>query len=232
MMNKISNDRLIGEIVTEDFRTAGIFREAGIDFCCGGNKTLSQACFEKNLDQEMLKARLEETIASPQETGNSYNEWPVGFLADYIVNVHHTYIRKTLPELLLLSQKVINAHSSHHPELVEIGAILEQVNSELMPHLAKEEEVLFPAIKSVLESPGPGLKEKILSEISLLNEEHESAGSAMDKISVVSNHYEVPADACNTYFVYFRTLEQFEDDLHVHVHLENNILFKKTIKIL
>lgn len=229
-MKKIKYAALsLGEIVANDFRAASLFSKAGIDFCCGGKKTLLQACNEKSLNPEGLEIELNELHNQPIAPSQDFNNWNIAFLADYIVNTHHQYVVKTLPELVFYTQKIANVHGPHHPELVEVAALFAQVNSDLLQHLRKEEEVLFPAIKEALKGEAPNAKETIASEISRMSGEHEFAGGAIDRISVLTNHYSIPDDACNTYIVTLKLLKQFEEDLHIHVHLENNILYPKSL---
>ncbi len=219
----------IGEIVTRDFRAAEIFKNAGIDFCCGGNQSLEQACKEKNLDSSVLETELAKLENTTVNALHNFNEWNLDFLCDYIVNTHHKTVLKLLPQLTVYTRKIEQVHGAHHPELVEIAELFSQINTELLQHLKKEEEVLFPAIKDVLKTNSSESKKIVISEITRMKGEHEFAGGAMDKINVLSDNYGVPADGCNTYQVAYKLLEQFEDDLHIHVHLENNILYPKAL---
>jgi len=227
-MEKYRNVK-IGEIVTNDFRAAEIFKNAGIDFCCGGNQSLEQACNEKNIDAAELEAELAKLENTTVNALHNFNEWSLDFLSDYIVNTHHKTVRKLLPQLLAYTQKIEQVHGAHHPELVEIAGLFSQINDELLQHLRNEEEVLFPAIKELLRTNSAEAKATVISEITRMTGEHEFAGGAMDKINVLSDNYSVPADGCNTYKVAYKLLEQFEDDLHIHVHLENNILYPKAL---
>ncbi len=231
MGKNIYNKRTLGEIVTEDFRTAGIFQNAGLDFCCGGKKPLEQACNEKNISVATIVEKLEDLKSSPANPGQNFNEWPMDFLADYIVNIHHTFVKKNLPDLLFYTQKIADVHGNNHPELTEIAELFGKINTELLQHLKNEEEVLFPAIKEAMKGNSSQARKTILSEITRMNGEHEFAGGAMDKINEITDGYTVPADGCNTYMVTFKLLHQFEDDLHIHVHLENNILFPKALSL-
>ena len=220
----------IGEIVTLDFRAAEIFKNAGIDFCCGGSQSLEQACKEKNLDSNVLETELAKLENTTVNALHNFNEWNLDFLCDYIVNTHHKTVLKLLPQLTVYTRKIEQVHGAHHPELVEIAALFSQINDELLQHLKKEEEVLFPAIKDVLKTNSSESKKIVISEITRMKGEHEFAGGAMDKINVLSDNYSVPADGCSTYQVAYKLLEQFEDDLHIHVHLENNILYPKALR--
>jgi regulator of cell morphogenesis and NO signaling len=221
----------IGEIVTRDFRAAEIFKNAGIDFCCGGSQSLEQACKEKNLDSSVLETELAKLENTTVNALHNFNEWNLDFLCDYIVNTHHKTVLKLLPQLTVCTQKIAQVHGPHHQELIAIAALFAEINTELLQHLRNEEEVLFPAIKELLKNNSAEAKEIIISEITRMKGEHEFAGGAMDKINVLSDNYSVPTDGCSTYQVAYKLLEQFEDDLHIHVHLENNILYPKALKL-
>jgi len=223
--------RNLGEIVAYDFRAASVFKEAGIDFCCGGKKLLDQACAEKKIELATIVSKLQNLESTTVNAGQNFNEWSLDFLADYIMNTHHKYVVKTLPELVFYTQKIAAVHGEHHPELIEVARLFEKINAELLQHLKKEEEVLFPAIKKALKNSSQETVDLIHSEIARMDGEHEFAGGAMDKINVITNQYSVPDDGCNTYQVTFKLLQQFEDDLHIHVHLENNILFPKALQL-
>lgn len=231
MIQNTLQKRLLGEIVAEDFRSAAVFREVGIDFCCGGKKTLEQVCNEKKLNPAMVVNRLREIETQPSDPGKNFKEWALDFLCDYIVNVHHKYIKKAMPELVFYTQKIAAVHGAHHPELSEVADLVGKINHALLQHLQKEEEILFPAIKAVLRGDAPEETAIIHSEIERMSGEHEFAGGAMDIINQLTRQYLVPDDGCQTYQLTFTLLQQFEDDLHIHVHLENNILFKKAMQL-
>jgi len=220
----------IGEIVASDFRAASVFKEAGIDFCCGGKMSLEEACSQKGIDKTAIMDRLESLESEPEDVAHNFKEWDPGFLCDYIVNTHHKFVLKSIPELEFYTRKIASVHGDHHPELLEVEALFTEISRELQQHLKAEEEVFFPAIKEYLASGSAGSAAVINEEIKRLGSEHESAGGAMDSINVITGGYKVPADGCNSYQVTFRMLEKFEDDLHIHVHLENNILFPKVLK--
>lgn len=228
-MNELGQKR-VGDIVAGDFRTAGIFSAAGIDFCCGGGQTLEEACLDKRVDIGKMETDLFRMMQTPIPRGYNYNEWEPGFLCDYIVNTHHTFVRKNLPELLFYTRKIAGVHGEHHPELITVQQLFEKVYHELTTHLQKEEEGLFPAVKLLVRNEVTD-KEALIAVLKGLNAEHESAGGAMDEINRLTKGYLVPADACNTYMVTLKNLKEFEDDLHIHVHLENNILFPKILQI-
>ena len=230
MTNKQSyKETTIGEIVTADFRAAEIFKNAGIDFCCGGNKSLESACTEKEIDTNSLIQKLSDLENQPVSQTHNFKDWDLGFLADYIMNTHHKFVLKNLPELVFYTRKIASVHGAHHKELIEVAELFEKINEELLQHLRNEEDVLFPAIRAVLKENNQKEKSVIKSEIQRMSAEHEFAGGAMDKINVLTAGYHIPEDACNTYRVALQLLEQFEDDLHIHVHLENNILYPKAL---
>lgn len=221
----------IGEIVANDFRTASVFKEAGIDFCCGGNKSLATACLETGADEHAISVKLQELSQTPSPANLNFKDWSLVFLSDYIMNTHHKFVLKNLPELVFYTQKIADVHGGHHPELIEVATLFSKINDELLQHLKNEEEVLFPAIKAAEFNATSEVKSTIISEITRMQGEHEFAGGAMDKINVLTGNYMIPEDACNTYRVSLKLLEQFEDDLHIHVHLENNILYPKALKL-
>lgn len=230
MKDKLSDNKTVGDIVALDFRAAEIFKEAGIDFCCGGKRGLSETCSEKGINEAELRKKIDELSNLPLNTTHNFIDWNPGFLCDYIVNTHHKYVLRTLPELVFYTGKISDVHGANHSELKEVANLFAQINKELLQHLDNEEKVFFPAVKEFEKTASESSRETIISEIKRLSSEHEFAGGAMDKINIITKAYSVPADGCNTYHVTFRLLQQFEDDLHIHVHLENNVLFPKLLK--
>jgi len=221
----------VGDIVADDFRTSGLFKNAGIDFCCGGKQSFTEACKEKGVDEKDLENQILQLQDEPINPGLNFKEWEPGFLCDYIVNTHHKFVLKNLPDLVFYTDKIANVHGEHHAELLEVAKLFNEINTELLQHLKNEEEVLFPAIREVIASGSERDKSTIKSEIERMFGEHDFAGGAMDKINTITDNYQLPEDACTTYQLTFSLLEKFEDDLHVHVHLENNILFPKALEL-
>ncbi len=221
----------VGEIVANDFRTSSIFKNAGIDFCCGGKQLFQEACDEKQIDAIQLENEILKMGEEPQNEFMNFNHWDPVFLSNYIINTHHKFVLKKLPELLFYTDKIASVHGEHHPELKKVSQLFNAINIELTQHLKNEEEVLFPAINEVVVTGSEKAKETIVSEITRMFEEHDFAGGAMDEINKLTNNYQIPEDACNTYQVALKMLGQFEDDLHTHVHLENNILFPKALEL-
>ncbi|HEY8689518.1 MAG TPA: iron-sulfur cluster repair di-iron protein [Chitinophagaceae bacterium] len=231
------NIETLGQIATKDLRKAQVFKKYGLDFCCGGKKTVQQACAEKGLDVLKVEQELRQADNMPSSRPLPYDEWNLDFLADYIVNTHHSYVRKSLPDIMAYAEKVMKVHGSHHPELIRVKKLVEDVNSELLAHMIKEEKVLFPYIKElvaaknntqVFSAPQFGT---VQNPINMMEMEHEMVGNNLEEIRNITNNYALPEDACATYSLLFKMLDEFEDDLHLHIHLENNILFPKALTI-
>jgi regulator of cell morphogenesis and NO signaling len=231
-------DETLGQLATNDLRKAQIFKKYGLDFCCGGKKTVKEACAEKGIDvtrveQELQQADKLTTAGRPLP----YNDWNIDFLADYIVNTHHSYVRKSLPDLLTYADKVNRVHGGRHPELARVNELVKAVAEELSEHMVKEEEVLFTFIKSVAGAKANGQPLQpahfgtVENPIHMMENEHESVGRNMEEIREITGNYALPQDACASYKLLFNMLDEFEDDLHLHIHLENNILFPKAVEM-
>jgi len=224
----------LGQIAAKDLRKAQVFKKYGLDFCCGGKKTVQQACEEKGLDVTRVEQELARAGAQRDSRPVPYDDWGLGFLADYIVNTHHSYIRKSLPDIRTYARKVMQVHGKHHPELVPVYELVEQIHAELDAHMAVEEKILFPYIKALAFAGQGGRVDAELpftaeNPIRRMEVEHETVGQALGSIRQLTNDYALPEDACASYSLLYRMLEEFEEDLHLHVHLENNILFPKTL---
>lgn len=230
-------EETLGQLAAKDLRKAQIFKKYGLDFCCGGKKTVKQACAEKGLDVTKVEQELMQADIAPASRPLPYNEWSLDFLADYIVNTHHTYVKKTLPDLLFYASKVARVHGQRNPELVEINRHAEAVNTELTTHMMKEEKVLFPYVKALaLAAKGEAPTQAahfgtVQNPINMMEMEHEFVGREMELIRTLSNNYTLPENACASYSMLYRMLDEFEQDLHLHIHLENNILFPKAIEL-
>jgi regulator of cell morphogenesis and NO signaling len=236
-LNSGEESKTIGELVASDYRKAEIFRKFGLDFCCGGHKSLKEACENKGINVLEVEKALEEVEKTPVNHQQDFNKWDLDFLADYIINTHHRYVNDSLPLLYEFSNKVATVHGNSHPEVIEIARYFEGVAEELKMHMHKEEMILFPYIKqlTVAEKTGeniamPGFG-TIKNPINMMEAEHTAVGNDYEKIRELSNNYTPPQDACSSYRVLFAKLEEFEKDLHQHIHLENNILFAKAIKL-
>lgn len=233
----IKEQSLIGQLVADDYRTATIFKKNGIDFCCQGNRTIQDACSKNNLDINNLIGELQETINSDENNNTNFQTWPLDLLVDYIVKTHHRYVESRSNELKPYLDKICNVHGEHHPELYEIRDLFYESAVDLANHMKKEEIVLFPYIKRMvsnqqdhinLKVPGFGT---IQNPIQMMMEEHSFEGERFRKISELSDNYTPSESACNTYRVTLAMLKEFEQDLHLHIHIENNILFPKAIEL-
>jgi regulator of cell morphogenesis and NO signaling len=220
-------------MVSSDYRKAGVFSRFGIDFCCGGKKTVADACREKSLDFDTVERALMLLDAKPATSVHwNFADWDPAFLIDFIVNAHHDYVRAQLPKLLKFGEKVARTHGKTWPEVVEIDALVRTVGATLSTHMMKEEQVLFPYIKKLLAGPTPQAPfGSVDNPIRVMEAEHEEAGDIMRRIRALSNGYAPPEGACNTFRVWYAMLQEFEEDLHLHVHLENNILFPRAIAL-
>ncbi|WP_127126197.1 iron-sulfur cluster repair di-iron protein [Pseudoflavitalea rhizosphaerae] len=226
----------VGEMVTKDISKAAVFTKYGIDFCCGGKKTLRQACYEKQLDYNQVMQDLSQSGQLLHTANLPYHQWPLDFLAEYIVNVHHNYTREKLPELSAYASRVESKHAGKNPELAEIRSLVTEIALELGTHLQKEENVLFPMITqlskaAISHGPAPRMGMGIEHPVSRMILEHEQAGAILQKIRELTNNFTPPEYACITWKVFYQTLVAFEADLHVHIHLENNILFPGALKL-
>lgn len=234
---KGENDKeTIGQIAVKDLRKAEVFKKYGIDFCCGGKKTVREVCREKGIDATKVEQELQQVSKESKTDNNAYNEWDLDFLADYIVNTHHRYVRKYLPELKGYALKVAQVHGDRHPELLEIQKLVETINEELNEHMVSEENILFPYVKKIVNARKSSLpldkeNKSLASLIEELEKEHDYVGRCLDKIRELSNGYAIPDDACASYKLMYKMIQEFEDDLHIHIHLENNILFPKAVEL-
>lgn len=235
-MITILEEKTIGEMVAEDYRKAEVFKRNGIDFCCGGKKTVAEVCRQKGIDPEAISHELKALDEKDRSAGTpDMRSWPLPLLMDYIVNIHHQYIRETAPRIAEYAQKVARVHGHAWPENIEIARIFAMVQHELTSHMMKEEQVLFPYIRQIAEAEKAGQAlppapfGKVGNPIGMMEAEHEEAGEALRQIRALSHEYTPPEGACNTYRVLYSLLEEFENDLHRHVHLENNILHPRAL---
>ncbi len=233
-MNEIA-EKKVGSIVAGNFRTAKIFTDYGIDFCCKGGIKLSDACEKKGVDLDKISAELEQVVKLQDES--NYQDFGMADLVDHIVGVHHKYVETTIPALKFYLDKIAKVHGDNHPELLEIRDEFFNTADALTSHMKKEEFILFPYIKAMESARknhfplSPAHFGDIENPISMMEEEHDTEGERFRKIYALSNNYTPPADACQTYKVAFLMLQEFENDLHTHIHLENNILFPEAKEV-
>ncbi|MCW5909987.1 MAG: iron-sulfur cluster repair di-iron protein [Cyclobacteriaceae bacterium] len=231
----ITDQSIVGELVAQDYRTAWVFKNHGIDFCCNGNCSIAEACERKNVASSVLIEKLQHSVQQNENKSMDYNTWPLDLLADYIEKKHHRYVDAKIQEIKPFLNKVVKVHGSQHPELAEVEQLFNQSAGELAAHMKKEEFILFPFIRKMIKSkdsreplaqPHFGT---VQNPITMMHHEHDTEGERFRRIAALTGSYTPPADACNTYRVTFSLLKEFEEDLHLHIHLENNILFPKAI---
>lgn len=233
----INKNTIVGELVAADYRAASVLTAFGIDFCCKGNVSIGHACELNSLETDSVLNELTKATQSQDDSVPDYQSWPVETLIKHIEEKHHKYVEAKIPELKSYLRKIAQVHGSRHPELIEIEQLFFTGSGELAAHLKKEEFLLFPFIRKLSRAmatgkdPGPSLFATVKNPVSAMMEEHDAEGSRFSRIAQLSNNYTPPADACNTYRAAYSLLDEFEKDLHLHIHLENNILFPKAIEL-
>lgn len=227
----------VGEVVRFNFRTASVFQANNIDYCCGGNKSIAEACKESGTDSGKLIAELRSTAESSDPDTEYINSLSLSELSDYIIRRHHSYVRNKIPFLKGGLDRICEVHGSAHPELFRIRELFNESAGDLTAHLQKEEIVLFPYIQQMEASirtgsqPGKPRFGSVANPVEMMMADHETEGQRFDTIASISNKYALPGDACNTYRATINGLKDFEADLHRHIHLENNILFPKAVEM-
>lgn len=230
----ITPETEVGEIVRLNFKTAQLFDENSIDFCCGGSATIFEACHKSGVDIGQLIPQLELLTFQRDPDSQYIDSLGLDELCDYIEKRHHSYVAKSLPFIQQNLQKLCEVHGENHSELFEVKQLFDEAAGNLTTHMQKEELVLFPYVKKLVRE---GSKPVSLAEgvckaeetIETMLEEHQAEGDRFEKISRITNQYTCPPDGCSTFRVTYQSLQDFGNDLHRHIHLENNILFKKAV---
>lgn len=223
----------VGQVVADDFRAAAVFEKYGIDFCCKGNITVDEACERKHIMTEDVMRELKILLATDSTQPEDYKTWNPVVLVDHILEKHHQYITEKTPLILQYLAKLADKHGGRHPELLEVNRLFSESAAALAGHMKKEELILFPWIKklagftSVQGQDKSTPQGRIDNPIDMMMHEHDDEGERFRTISAITNQYQPPSDACNTYKVTYAMLQEFENDLQLHIHLENNILFPK-----
>ncbi len=225
----------LASIVTNNHSTVPVLEKYDLDFCCKGKRTLADACTEKGLSLETIAEELEKTTAALQSGKMPFTEMSAEQLISYILIHHHFYVKQSMPTILGHLEKVAAKHGDRFPYMVEVLMLFKEIQKEMTEHMLKEEKILFPRIKEVsaLEDANQhrSLSEGYLTApIAVMEHEHDQAGEILYKIRNLTNNYTPPAEACTTFQVSLAELKAFEEDLHRHVHLENNILFPMAAK--
>ncbi|MEA4981009.1 MAG: iron-sulfur cluster repair di-iron protein [Petrimonas sp.] len=232
----INSESIIGKIVAENYKAASVFKSYNIDFCCNGNRSIAAASKEKNIDENLILQQLSEVLDKKGDSEIDFKSWSIDLLADYIEKKHHRYVRAKTAEITPYLAKIADVHGDRHPELYEIKELFAQSAADLSAHMIKEENILFPLIREMVDKKARGEKltrppfGSIENPIKAMQIEHDNEGVRFRRISELSNNYETPQDGCNTYRVTLNLLKEFENDLHRHIHLENNILFPAAIE--
>ena len=223
------------EIVSQNFQTAAIFEKYSLDFCCRGGVTIEQACKDKGIAPSVIFDELSKISGTESVEVSRFAQWAPEFLVDYIVSNHHAYVAAAIPVIRAHTQKVAAVHGANHPEVIKIAEAFERVADDLLQHMRVEEQILFPYIKQLIAAKEGNVPVdrspfgSVRNPVRMMEMEHQAAGDEMYNIRSLTGGYVPPEDACTTYRISFKELQEFERDLHQHVHLENNLLFPKAV---
>ena len=230
--------KTVGEIAAETPNATREFEKLGIDYCCGGSRTLGEACAAANIPVDDVMSRLEKSLASTQPAATQ--NWQNQLLADliaHIISTHHVFVREECPRIQALAVKVVGVHGKNHPELLQVQAVFSALAEELRVHLMKEEQVLFPYVllmeeHALAHEPVPPAPfGTVVNPVRMMMREHDGAGEALRSLRSVTSDYTLPPDACISYRTLYQALQDFESDLHQHIHLENNVLFPRAVAL-
>lgn len=231
------SDTKVKEIALSNPEARRILEDAGVDYCCGGEKSLHDACLHTDVPTEEILKRLHENtkLASPDQ--DNWASASLGSLTQHIREKHHQYVRESIPRVQSKLEKVAAKHGKNHPEIADIQRLFSEIGREMIMHMQKEEQILFPYIDGLERSVNahrsvePPFFQTVVNPIQAMMKDHDSAGELLRHIRKASNEYTAPADACTTYKALYQELQEFEADLHQHVHLENNILFPRAVEM-
>lgn len=229
-MTAFTREHTAGEIVKEYPKASDLFKQYRIDFCCGGNRPLTEVLVEKGIDEEAFLMQLNGSFIDWQEKGNQATNWeeaPYTNLIDHIVETHHAFLVEELPALGQFVTKIYRVHGNSHPELKDVHQLYHTLKTELEQHLIKEEDDIFPLVKQYEKNPTAELRDQILEANSSLEDEHDAAGDIIKKLREITGDFIPPADGCSSYRITYQRLAELEEDLFQHIHLENNILFPR-----
>jgi regulator of cell morphogenesis and NO signaling len=226
----MSIDPTLAAIVNEDPAAARILERHQLDYCCGGRRTLEQACTDRGIDPSTVRADLE---ASPATAPAEWAGLPPAELVDHLEATHHQYLHDELPRLTALVRKVVDGHGDRHPELHQVETTYASLRADLEPHLMKEERVLFPMIRELAAARTIPTFHcgSLANPIRMMLLEHDRAGELLASLHVTTDGYRPPADACASYHALYVDLEALEADTHLHVHKENNVLFPAVLAL-
>ena len=222
----INEHTSIGSIAAEVPSSVRVFQRHGIDFCCGGKRTLSAVCGDRHLSFPAIVADIEAS-ARTEIADRDWSTDPLGTLIDHIVTVYHRPLREELPRLEAMAAKVAAVHGSKAAYLIEVNEVVKALAADLMAHMHKEEFVLFPAIRAI--ENGNDDRSWIAAPIDVMEQEHDRAGALLEALRRLTNGYDTPEWGCATVRALYQGLEELEGQMHVHVHLENNVLFPRAL---
>jgi len=223
----------LGQLAAERPAAAAVLERYGLDYCCGGGQTLAEACRKKCIDAEDVLAKIaQEEEKDERRQTEAEVDWlrrSLAELCDHIERTHHDYLKAELPRLTKLIDKVVGVHGPRHPKLRDVQLRFSQLRGELEPHMMKEEQVLFPAIRRLEQASAPPRFPfgSIGKPIAMMRHEHDQAGAALKDLRELTDGFTPPDDACNSYRTMLDALQTLEEDLHLHIHKENNILFPR-----
>ncbi|MEQ8818930.1 MAG: iron-sulfur cluster repair di-iron protein [Sumerlaeia bacterium] len=224
----------VGRLVAQNPARARVFEKHRIDYCCGGKLPLGDACERRKVSAEEILAELESCDAARDDgAGTDWTQVPLTELADHIVATHHDYLRGELPRLEMMAARVAKVHGDHAPDTIELHQVFAALRRELEEHTMKEEEILFPWIRRMERGGGPAgpMAPSVANPIRCMEQEHDAAGAALEKMRALTNDFTPPADACNTWRVLYAALDGLEQDMHTHIHKENSILFPRALQL-
>jgi regulator of cell morphogenesis and NO signaling len=237
-MTMLSLDKTVRDVALELPQATRVFEKLKIDYCCGGDKSLGEACATAGVDVAKLERMLAEVgQAVPDNSSVDFQKTTLSELITYILDKHHVYTRDEMSRLEALTAKVISAHGENHVELREIGELFQHICADLRPHMFKEEQILFPYIIEMERCasqarPAPFAPfGTVKNPVRMMMSEHDIVGDLLRQLRALSSNYTVPADGCISYRTLYQAFEAFEQDLHQHIHLENNILFPRAIEL-
>ena len=235
----ITDDTYVTDIVAEDYRTSTVLQKHNIDYCCGGKLPLHVVCELRGLDIDQIKKELQDSMRVFQLSSSiNFSNWNVDFLIDYIINVHHTYLTENIPEICQTVERFTRGHVTKYPHLKELLSSVYALRDEILPHVQEENQIIFPYIKQIVhayesrESYAALLVRTLRKPVeNLMHHEHEFIRKYILKIRELTDNYTAPAASCVTHRVAFLKLKELDCDLMQHIHLENNILFPKAIRM-
>lgn len=235
----ISSEMTVREVTARLPESTRLFETLKIDYCCGGNRPLTEACASAGVEVDNVMEQLSalgKSGASDRATVDFQN-LSLNELITHILETHHVFTKAEMDRIQALADKVIGAHGVNHPELLTVGELFQRLCADLKPHMFKEEQVLFPYIVAMEQAetqdqPVPFAPfGTVKNPIRMMMMEHDTAGDILRKLRAVTSDYRVPSDGCISYQTFYQALEGFEKDLHQHIHLENNVLFPKAVEL-